>query len=169
MFRVHRERRTMLKVAASLVIAAAIFGVAPPLARATLITSAGTNASSAGNGFTAYTHASHAIDLDIESDAYSGGNSYNFANSGSGVSYVEIYAAVPGCSGTFSVSSQHRAHDPVTGEYDFASSSVDGSCGGGGGGGNPDETYCRNMWSQPGAQDTNPYGPAYVDPNICPR
>lgn len=166
---VYRGRRSIIRRLASLAIAAAAVGVAPPLARATLITAAATFAAN-GNGFTAVTYSARPVNLDLESDAYSSTGSVNYQNSGTNTSYLEIYASIPGCGGEFSVSTQHRAYDPATAEYDFASSGADGNCNGGGPSDwDPEGTYCRNRWDQQGAQNTDPYAPQYVEPRLCPQ
>jgi hypothetical protein len=165
---VYRGRRSIIKTVVALAIAAAAVGAAPPLARATLITSASTFAAN-GNGFTARTYTVIPVNLELESDAYSVTGSVNYQNSGTNTSYLEIYASIPGCGGEFSVSTQHRAYNPATGEYDFASSGADGNCNGNGGGDwDPQGEYCRNRWEQEGAQNTPPYEPQYVEPRICP-
>jgi len=128
MQRFDRARRPLVKMATSFAVAAVILSVAAPAAGATFITRAGTVASSIGNGFSAYTETSRAANLEIESDAYHGGGSYNVIKDGNNTTYLELDAAIPGCSGSFSVSTQHRAYDPATAEYDFASSGADGSC-----------------------------------------
>lgn len=128
MQRFDRARRPLGKTAACLAVALTILGVAAPIAGASYITSAGTVTPSFGNGFTAWTATSRAANLEIESDAYHGGGHYNNSISRPNTTYLELYDAIPGCSGSFSVSSQHRAYDPATAEYDFASSGAEGTC-----------------------------------------
>lgn len=128
MQRSDRAAALLAKAAASFAGAVFILGVAAPIAGASFITSAGTVASSIGNGFSAYTSTSRAANLEIESDAYHGAGQYNTSTSQPNTTYLSLYAAIPGCAGTFSVSTQHRAYDPATAEYDFASSGAEGTC-----------------------------------------
>src|SRR5690349_17744636 len=76
MQRFDRTRRPLGKLAASFATALFILTVAAQIASATLITRAGTVASSIGNGFAAYTETSRAANLAIESDAYHGSGTY---------------------------------------------------------------------------------------------
>jgi hypothetical protein len=139
---IYRGRGTAAKLLGSIAIAVVVLGFAPTPANATLMTSYWTTVY-AGGGYIAYTSSSRPANLEVESDWSSGSYSGWAGNSVSGATSVEVNTHVDTCVGSFTISSQHRASDPATGEYEWQTSGGSASCSGGGSSWDPNGDYCQ--------------------------
>ncbi len=121
-------RKWTAQLLASIAVGVAVLGFTPGLADATMMTYYWTSAQ--GSGFIAYTAASRNVDLTIESDVVFAYTTDWYGNSASNASSVEINTHIGHCSGggSYTISTQHTATDPVTSEYEWQSSGASGSC-----------------------------------------
>ncbi|HEV7994143.1 MAG TPA: hypothetical protein VGP25_20115 [Gemmatimonadaceae bacterium] len=127
MRRSHLARSIATKLIAAVTLGVALFAFAPTLGNATILGNVWTTRYT-GGGYTAVTTSLRPAELRVESDWSSG----SWSGWTGDYQYNQTFLSVDGhaspCVNSYSVSTQHSAYEPSTGDYGFATTGGSASC-----------------------------------------
>lgn len=123
----HLAGKAVPKLIAAITLGLGLVAYSPKLGNATIMANHWTSVYT-GGGYTAVTVALRSADVGVDtywSSGIYGGGDWKYVN---GTTYVSVDGHASPCIGSYSVSTEHSAYEPSTGDYDWASSGGSGSC-----------------------------------------